>query len=57
MGTYNKRTGEMNTGGNNKNRTGGQKKSGRGHGQDHVKDQIHRLHTQKNGGKKTGGRK
>ncbi|MDR0650396.1 MAG: hypothetical protein LBG59_03115 [Candidatus Peribacteria bacterium] len=55
MGTFNKKTGKMNTGGKNKNRTGGQGYSGPGHGENHT--DPHRQRTQKNGGRRQGDNK
>lgn len=55
MGKFNKRSGESNFGGKNKNRTGGQGYSGPGHGQNHTKDNNHRMRTQKNQGRRQGG--
>lgn len=55
MGKFNKRSGESNSGGKNKNRTGGQGYSGPGHGQNHTKDNNHRMRTQKNQGRRQGG--
>ena len=38
------------------NRSGGQGYSGPGHGQNHTKDNNHRIRTQKNQGRRQGGR-
>ncbi len=55
MGKFNTQTGKPNSGGKNKNRTGGQGYSGPGHGQNHTKDNNHRVRTQKNQGRRQGG--
>ena len=57
MGKINKKTGNPNTGGNNKNRTGGQGNDGPGHGENHTKDNNHRIKSQKNQGRKDGSNK
>ena len=54
MGKFDKRGGGYNSGGKNKNRTGGQRNSGYGHGSDHAKTEVHRIRTQKNQGRRQG---
>lgn len=54
MGKYNS-SGGVNSGGKNKNRTGGSRYSGPGHGENHTKDNNHRMRTQKNQGRRQGG--
>jgi len=57
MGKFDKRGGGFNSGGKNKNRTGGSGYPGPGNGEDHAKDKIHRIRTQKNQGRRQGGGK
>lgn len=54
MGKFNK-DGGVNSGGKNRNRSGGSGYSGPGHGQNHTKDNNHRMRTQKNQGRRQGG--
>ena len=55
MGKFDKRGGGYNSGGKNKNRSGGSGYSGPGHGENHTKDNNHRMRTQKNQGRRQGG--